>query len=237
MGSTQDHEGRLELGGFDSLDQGINVALHNSSNAAGAVIGSRRYDAFGNLEVGATAGFSFTGREWDAAAQLAYYRARYYNPHLGRFISEDPFRWLADLNSYAYVRGNPALLTDPTGLFDVAACHRAQHVVWNLTSQVRRKMVPDKVGHCLAHCELTKQCGLLGKIESAFGGHLKEDYDAVRGMIAKRMKLKLPVGPLDPLSKHEWDDLWANAQGRTCPSNESCATRCKDAQTTFSSGF
>ncbi len=33
---------------------------------------------------------TYTGREYDAESGLYYYRARYYNPTIGRFLSEDP---------------------------------------------------------------------------------------------------------------------------------------------------
>lgn len=47
------------------------------------VTATRRYDAFGNLELGATNGYAFTARERDSEAGLAYYRARYYDPKSG----------------------------------------------------------------------------------------------------------------------------------------------------------
>jgi len=46
-----------------------------------------------------------------------YYRARYYDPSIGRFISEDPIGFDGSgTNFYAYVRSNPISLTDPLGL-------------------------------------------------------------------------------------------------------------------------
>ena len=46
-----------------------------------------------------------------------YYRARYYDPTTGRFISEDAARLLGgSLNFYKYVRNNPLRLKDPLGL-------------------------------------------------------------------------------------------------------------------------
>jgi RHS repeat-associated protein len=63
------------------------------TNSVGAVTLTRRYDAWGNLEVGATEpGYSFTGREWDPETGLYFYRARYYEAKSGRFLSEDPLR-------------------------------------------------------------------------------------------------------------------------------------------------
>jgi len=58
--------------------------------------------------------YAYTGRQWDAETSLYYYRARYYDPHIGRFISEDP-QWSPNL--YAYVSNNPMKYTDPSGSF------------------------------------------------------------------------------------------------------------------------
>ncbi len=63
---------------------------------------------------------AFTGREWDPETGLYYYRARYYDPKIGRFISEDPLPLRArkprELDAYAYVANNPVNYSDPTGL-------------------------------------------------------------------------------------------------------------------------
>ena len=45
-----------------------------------------------------------------------YYRARYYDPKIGRFISEDPIQWAGGNNFYAYVENNPINFIDPEGL-------------------------------------------------------------------------------------------------------------------------
>jgi len=46
----------------------------------------------------------------------AYYRARYYDPQTGRFISEDPAGFGGGDDFYAYTENNPATLVDPYGL-------------------------------------------------------------------------------------------------------------------------
>jgi RHS repeat-associated protein len=62
-----------------------------TTNASATVTLTRQYDPWGNLTQGlATPGYAFTGREWDSETALYYYRARYYDPKIGRFISEDP---------------------------------------------------------------------------------------------------------------------------------------------------
>ena len=60
--------------------------------------------------------FRFTGREWDSETSLYYYRARYYDPLWGRFLSEDPAGFVSGDNFYRYVGNDPVNLTDPSGL-------------------------------------------------------------------------------------------------------------------------
>ena len=51
--------------------------------------------------------------------EASYYRARYYNLQLQRFVSEDPLRYEGGgSNFYAYVRDNPVNLSGPFGLAD-----------------------------------------------------------------------------------------------------------------------
>jgi RHS repeat-associated protein len=59
---------------------------------------------------------AYTGREWDPETGLYYYRARYYDPKVGRFISEDPIGFAGGVNFYGYVWGRPTGLVDPFGL-------------------------------------------------------------------------------------------------------------------------
>lgn len=59
--------------------------------------------------------FRHAGREYDAEAGLYYNRARYYDPQLGRFLSEDPQGIAAGANLYAYAGDDPINHTDPSG--------------------------------------------------------------------------------------------------------------------------
>ena len=76
--------------GQDGL--GSTTALFTTS---GAIAASYSYGAFGNLISGESSvvnPYRYTGRELDAETGLYYYRARYYDPAVGRFLSEDPHR-------------------------------------------------------------------------------------------------------------------------------------------------
>jgi RHS repeat-associated protein len=64
--------------------------------------------------------FMFTGREFDKDTGLYYYRARYYNPEIGRFLQTDPIGYGDGMNPYRYCGNGPLKWRDPLGLFTVA---------------------------------------------------------------------------------------------------------------------
>jgi RHS repeat-associated protein len=89
------------------------------TDSVGTVAETYKYDAYGNLIAGSTAvsnQFRYTGREWDGDADLYYYRARYYQVGLGRFLNEDPARFFAGVNFSEYANNNPTNYSDPSGL-------------------------------------------------------------------------------------------------------------------------
>ncbi|HQA91328.1 MAG TPA: RHS repeat-associated core domain-containing protein [Sedimentisphaerales bacterium] len=98
---------------FDAL--GSVVAL---SDAAGDTVQVYEYDVYGQVaasDPNHPNRFLFTGREFDTETGLYYYRARYYNPTLGRFLQTDPIGYGDGINWYRYCRNNPACCTDPSG--------------------------------------------------------------------------------------------------------------------------
>jgi RHS repeat-associated protein len=89
-------------------------------DGSGATVATYRYDPWGNLlaETGSVGQpFRFTGREWDAESGLYFYRMRYYDPKVGRFISRDPLGIESgEANPYVYALNNPPNWIDPLGL-------------------------------------------------------------------------------------------------------------------------
>ena len=86
----------------------------------GTVLNHITYDSFGQVtnQSNPTAYFRFgyTGRELDQESGQYFYRARYYDPSVGRFISEDPIGFDAgDTNLYRYVSNSSPNYVDPTG--------------------------------------------------------------------------------------------------------------------------
>ncbi len=92
------------------------------SNSAGALATTYTFDSFGKLTAFTgtlTNPFQYTGREFDSETGLRYYRARYYDQNVGRFLSEDPGGDRAGRSLYAYVGNNPVANVDPTGWHSV----------------------------------------------------------------------------------------------------------------------
>lgn len=89
------------------------------TNSGGSIVRQFSYDAYGNSSGTSLTRYDYTGRERDADTGLLYYRARWYDPQVGRFISEDPIGLTGGINQFAYVGNNPQNRKDPSGLYGV----------------------------------------------------------------------------------------------------------------------
>ena len=113
------------------------------ADAAGTIQTAYTYEPYGaRTASGSPSGnpAGFTGREHDATG-LAFYRARYYDPVRGRFLSEDPAGFAAgDPNLYRYVGDDPVDLTDPSGMFidTVLDAGFVGMDLWNLATGSRK---------------------------------------------------------------------------------------------------
>ena len=111
--------------------QGNIVALLDEN---GAVVAKYVYNAWGEHKVlnpdgtentsasfiGNVNPFRYRGYYYDKALKLYYLVTRYYDPVVGRFISQDSFEYadpdtINGLNLYAYCNNNPVMNVDPTG--------------------------------------------------------------------------------------------------------------------------
>jgi RHS repeat-associated protein len=97
-------------------------SITDLTNNTGAIAQSYLYDSFGQI-ITVTSGlenpYTYTGRELDNESGLYFYRARYYDPTVGRFLQEDPIKGFLFLpksqNNYAYTLNNPINFIDPLG--------------------------------------------------------------------------------------------------------------------------
>ena len=104
---------------YDAL--GSVVAL---SDSVGDTIQTYEYSVYGQVAAEdpnfLANPYMFTGRRFDFETGLYYYRARYYNPYIGRFLQTDPVGYGAGMNLYAYCGNNPLVFVDPFGLISIA---------------------------------------------------------------------------------------------------------------------
>jgi RHS repeat-associated protein len=124
------------------------LGLFNGSNQ---VVNQYRYLPFGEPESGYPQEaigniLKFQAREFDAYPRLYYFRARWYDPDLARFVSEDPIRLAGGINPYAFAHNNPASFRDPSGLLPcdimmgTGACFYTE--LPGVTGGYRRKPAP-----------------------------------------------------------------------------------------------
>ncbi|OGX35201.1 MAG: hypothetical protein A3B73_04420 [Omnitrophica WOR_2 bacterium RIFCSPHIGHO2_02_FULL_63_39] len=132
------------------LTDGLGSIIAVVDDRSGTLVERYLYESFGTLTLRAPDGtvlpqsavgnpYGFTGREFDAESGLYYYRSRYYDPKIGRFLQEDPEQpgqvrvqggrvvvikpsapslVSQRLNPYVYVSNNPINLVDPYGLLE-----------------------------------------------------------------------------------------------------------------------
>ena len=133
--ATQDSAGTLTYLTRDHLG-----SIRELASPTGDVTLRRDHDPWGNLTAGADAnGWAFTGREWEANVGLAYHRARWYEPRIGRFVSEDPIA--SDQSVYSYAANQPMSFVDPSGLIiDMTLHERAAR--YNVTRTCSGRTAP-----------------------------------------------------------------------------------------------
>lgn len=199
---------------------------------AGATKVTYTYDSFGRIVTQAGTShesYTFQGREFNRESGLYYFRARYYDPQAGRFISEDPIGFQGGLNFYAFVKNNPVTLTDPTGLYPgediieffpdaIGADFDFWRNYWNMREA--KTHGADKYFHCKANCEAARR-GPGGQLESWLVSESRELWDQ--------------YGPKqDPASACD-EDRRANNHGRQSGSNDR-AVDCSQACSGFRPG-
>lgn len=174
------------------------------TDSAGNINSSYTYDAFGNeTEDNATDGnpFRYCGEYYDTESGLIYLRNRYYDPSVGRFISEDPY-WNPDnmiygdnasnsnvpdysairqsANLYVYCMSNPVMFVDPLGMLVSA------EDMWNLDFfQLNRLKYYDSL-----YQQASNNADLIGmnkshynatQIRRTYNASLQDDYDYTHG--------------------------------------------------------
>ena len=110
---------------------GSTVALADGS---GTIQTEYTYEPFGTFSTsGASTNSTFAFGGWEAdGTGLFFYRSRYYDPRLHRFIGENAVGFGdGDANMYSYGRNNPLVWSDPIPLQEGSAANRGRREAIN----------------------------------------------------------------------------------------------------------
>ncbi|SCM53025.1 RHS repeat-associated core domain-containing protein [Hafnia alvei] len=174
------------------------------------------------------------GQQYDEESGLHYNRHRYYDPMIGRYITQDPIGLRGGWNFYAYPL-NPVHGIDPFGLSpaDVALIRRKEQLnhqkAWDILSNIYDDIKrlnlgdTDQFFHCMAFCRVSKLNNVGVSRAAKELGYEKEirDYGLnLFGMYGRREKLSH-----SDMIEDNKKDLAVNEHGLTCPSTQDCSDR------------
>ncbi|SFD17843.1 RHS repeat-associated core domain-containing protein [Pragia fontium] len=176
------------------------------------------------------------GQQQDEESGLYYNRYRYYDPRMGRYISQDPIGLMGGMHKYNYPL-NPIQFIDPMGLVGIisgpykAAIDSYQTgVAFKILSDTESDMKrlnlksTDNFFHCMGFCRVSKNID--AKNSGARGlGVMKETRDYILGRVGlygdKRKRSH------EEMIQDNISDLAVNEFGLSCPQDIKCSDRCK----------
>jgi RHS repeat-associated protein len=163
-----------------------------ASDAASGAIGARTaYGPYGKPVAAPVQSKAYIGERYDAETGLSYLHFRYYDGHLGRFLSPDtwdPMQAGVDINRYAYAGNDPINSSDPGGHITLREFMSQGRTADAVRNQNNRKAGGD---------------GIDPDDDGALNAGIADDLAkrATMSTLAARAKARIAAGlPLDRLS-------------------------------------
>ena len=215
------------------------------ADGSGIEVADFHYDSFGNLrsaigveadrEVAAGGDFRFQGHWLESNTDLYHFRARYYDPESGRFVSRDPVDLIEtqpeSSNPYQFVYNNPLIYSDPTGKFtisEIGVARTVEDILRNLKTAAVEEIkdrVIDNVRGILTNALNTalkklipfETAGTLGKIAGDIvQQNLNKDY------IANWEDILIENTLCSIISNHVWKDTKVDQSGNPNDNGHPC---------------
>ncbi len=114
-----DHTGTIrDVARLDDVSGDFLIASHRVYSSFGLL--TDEYAPATGTASGVDLDYGFTARFTEPLTGMTHHQFRWYDPQLGKWISEDPLGFAAgDINTTRYVANAPLTYTDPTGLIAV----------------------------------------------------------------------------------------------------------------------
>ncbi len=125
----------------------------------------------------------FTGKDWDGDIGLYYYNARWYDPEVGRFTTEDSETDPNNPNEYAYCYDNPVNNIDPTGHFNVSVARGTALISSSINAL--SALNPNAGKALSAFNTLLSVCSAVKSVEDFYLNHVVKNYTKTSSWSAK----------------------------------------------------
>jgi len=189
------------------------------TDETGSVTDTRGYEAFGvrNEATGSDPlAFGFAGEPFEALSKLAYHRARWMDPRVGRFVGMDPFEGFIgtplSLHKFLYAADQPTNATDPTGEMETIGSLGATVTMGQILSTMATVGMAAKAAALVCSAEMVASafsndptgspCQIFGVRLQAQGGGLERSVklgprptfpftvaEGVEGLVALKLQL------------------------------------------------
>ena len=181
-------EAQPELVYYQLDHLGTPIAAHN---AKGEAVWTAEYEAWGRIRnetvsdgLKANIPFRFQGQYYDEESGLHYNRFRYYDPEIGRFVSQDPIGLQGGMNLFEYAP-NPIIWIDFLGLTPSKKSSRSDDPARQKCGTGKWIRHPEKIEHATSYNEARrraiKEARLEGVPTKPFISYMGPDKGKVLG--------------------------------------------------------